>query len=170
MSNSLSKHKLTLYYVGLPVAVVAIISLVIMMAWPVKRQVVNQVTSACPETTLTDQVAAADVIATGTVFMVVPEAGHALVIIDPLRVYRGQIIGADIRILAADVANLESSPDSNQLNFASGQSPYLLFLKASPNGQYTNSHCFGSRLLGQGLTTAEQQLLGEGTPFVPVAK
>jgi hypothetical protein len=61
----------------------------------------------------------------------------------------------------ADVnANKINSPID--LHFNSDQPLYLLFLKNRSDGNFTTRRCFGSRFLGAGLTTPEQNLLGHG--------
>ena len=119
----------------------------------------------CPATTLAERINEADIIVTGSVFAVLPDPVGAMVIIEPLRVYRGRVTAPSIRIPAHDATADTTKNDTGNLFFASDQPPYLLFLKKGPNGEYLTSRCYGSRLLGDGLTTEEQRILGNGAPF-----
>lgn len=106
-------------------------------------------------------IARADLILTGEVFLVVPaDPGFATVLITPLRVYKGNVSAQGIRIRALADAPI-TGVASDDLHFASGQTPYLLFLQQQPDGVYRTSKCVGSRLLGGELTVEEQEALGQ---------
>lgn len=90
--------------------------------------------------------------------MVPADPGYATVLITPGRVYKGNVLNDGIRIRAkAGVLASEGSQDD--LHFASDQAPYLLFLQQQFDGSYHTNKCLGSRLLGSGLTPAEQLVL-----------
>jgi len=102
----------------------------------------------------------ADLVLTGEVFLVVPAGGeYAHVLITPSRVYKGKTPPAGVRILALADTGTAAGQLPNDLHFASGQSPYLLFLRQGADGIYRTSRCDGSRLLGIGLTDAEAAAL-----------
>jgi hypothetical protein len=123
----------------------------------------------CARQVLPDHIAAADLILSGEVFVVLPDEPNALVYIKPLTVYKGtppaQII---IRATAATataggtggnaIVILPNGTKESELHFASGQPPYLLFLRGSDN-KFITSRCDGSRLLGGGLTAEESAVL-----------
>ena len=116
----------------------------------------------CPAT-LPERVAAADVIVSGSVFMVIPGGSSgAQVIIDPIKVYKGQVDTPTVIINARDDAGVTTlATDSHQnIHFQSGQPPYLLFLLQEADGTFLTSQCAGTRFLETGLTSEEQQLLG----------
>lgn len=50
---------------------------------------------------------------------------------------------------------------SKTVPIASGQPPYLLFLKQRTDGKCNTSRCDGSRILGDGLTTEERGVLNK---------
>lgn len=110
----------------------------------------------------------ADLIITGEVFAVVPEeTTGATVLITPLRVYHGVLPerGVDIASRVGTPSTSDGSPKDNsmgELHFASGQPPYLLYLREGDDGRYRTSACDGSRSIPGGLTAQEQALLGEG--------
>jgi hypothetical protein len=145
------------------VAAMVIIAVAIALLWPNKKTGIT--TTQCPGQTLAQQAAAADVIMTGSVFMVLPDQDHALVIIDPIRIYKGQIDRPTIKIPAQADTAISSEQTTDILHFASGQPPYLLFLKHGSGQQYITARCFGTRELGSGLTAEERQILGSGKQF-----
>lgn len=124
----------------------------------------------CPAKTLAEQMGIADLILTGEVFVVLPDDTDALVYIKPLTVYKGSppiplIIraNADEGVPAGgsgqrQILVLPDGSRQNELHFASGQPPYLLFLRKSDN-KFLTSRCDGSRVLGSGLSTQEQENL-----------
>lgn len=123
-----------------------------------KNSVVNTV--ACPENT-EKKFAQADVVMTGSVFMVVPDQQLARVIITPEKVYKGVLNQATVSVMARDEdpVQLDLAGAIPTLHFQTGQPPYLLFLHDRDDGTYTTSVCEGSRLLGVGLTDEERRAL-----------
>jgi hypothetical protein len=119
------------------------------------------VEAQCDTVSVAQQYAAADLVLTGEVFLVVPDGvENAKVLITPSRLYKGKVPAIGIAIAAKAGANKVESDVAGELHFASGQPPYLLFLKTGENGVYTTSRCMGSRLLGEGLTSEERKAFG----------
>jgi hypothetical protein len=116
----------------------------------------------CP-TTLSERVAAADVIVSGSVFVVIPGGSYgAQVIIDPLTFYKGRVDTPTLIVNARDDAGVTTftSDDREHLRFQSGQPPYLLYLYRQADGTFNTRDCDGTRFLATGLTAEEQQLSG----------
>ncbi|GEM_PF-2345822 len=124
----------------------------------------------CSIQTTAEQAAAADLILTGEVFVVLPDEPDALVYMKPLTVYKGLppmplIIRANAgeNVPAGEsgrrqIIVLPDGSRQNELHFASEQPPYLLFLRKSDN-KFLTSRCDGSRVLGSGLNEGEQSVL-----------
>lgn len=108
------------------------------------------------------KIAGADLIVTGNVFAVIPGPTGADVLINVDQVYKGTVPerGITIAALDAEKMNEERSIDGTDLHFASGQPPYLLYLHEREDDRYHTSRCDGSRFLGEGLSSEEQQFLG----------
>ncbi len=121
---------------------------------------------SCATADIQDQLTAADLVLTGSVFAVLPAATGADVIIAPDRLYRGRLTTPSPRIAAlADQTGADTKKyTEGELHFASGQGRYLLFLHARSDGRYDTRACFGSRLLTKGLSPEETSALGAGTP------
>lgn len=129
----------------------------------------------CPNQTESARIAAADLIVTGTVSVVLPEGSDALVYIKPQTIYKGDILTPFIiRAQTIDgvatggsakqqIVVLPDGTKDSELHFASEQPPYLLYLRKSGN-KFLTSRCDGSRFLGTGLTAEEQASLT--TPIV----
>jgi hypothetical protein len=119
----------------------------------------------CGITSSEVQVAAADLIVTGKVFAVIPADEMADVLIEPIHLYQGSRPDQGIIIAAQPLVengNNARTAQINELHFASGQSPYLLYLIERSDGRYNTSRCDGSRLFGAGLSDEEQLILGDG--------
>ncbi len=116
----------------------------------------------CQKQTLEQRVAAADLIVTATVFAVIPSNGTANVLFTPQRVFKGQVPPTGITVAARTASATTAADDTGDLHFTSADPPYLLFLKQRDGNAFTTSACFGSRTLGDGLKSEEQQLLGAG--------
>ncbi len=140
----------------------AIITAVLAATFAVDRkQPALEQAVACTPLTLSESVARADLILTGSVFLVVPEgATYANVLITPQDFYKGTLPPRGVRIRA--LPTVEGAKNNvNDLHFASNQPPYLLFLQQDADGVYRTSRCLGSRLLGNGLTPLEQVAFGK---------
>jgi hypothetical protein len=112
---------------------------------------------SCPERTVAEQAARADLIMTGEVTGVLPGEPYGRVMIRPIHVYKGQP-GAPTFILARPKTDLTVSSNPGDLHFQSDQPPYLLFLRQISGG-FLTSRCDGSRFLGDGLTSDEKTVL-----------
>jgi hypothetical protein len=124
----------------------------------------------CPSKTAAERVGQADLILEARVEMVVPGETYAEVYLRPGTIYKGEAL-RPLRILAkpTDQPSVSATQGfsqvrlegqvQNELSFASGSQPYLLFLQRTPDG-YTTSRCEGSRLLGSGLTESERAIVG----------
>lgn len=116
----------------------------------------------CPVRSPDEQTARADLVIIGRVFAVLPgpTGGDVLITVD--RALKGNAPLVGVTIAALDVAQPKERPGqlAGELHFASEQPPYLLFLRARSDGRYNTSRCDGSRFLGRGLTTEENQALG----------
>lgn len=123
---------------------------------------------ACIVRSISEYAENADLIITGEVFAVIPEeTTGATVLITPSRVFRGVL-----PVRGVDIASRVGTPSTSggrpvdgrvdELHFASGQPPYLLYLRESDDGRYRTSACDGSRSMPEGLTAQEQAILGKG--------
>lgn len=142
---------------GVPILIVslgmgALFALPVLMA---SIQVSEPAPSCRP--VLTTNIKKADVIVNGRVEAVLQSGKTADVWIEPVVWYKGKSTVNYLHIQATIASG--SSATSGDLHFASDQPNYLLFLRAIGNGRYRTSKCYGSRLLGDGLTTAEAQAL-----------
>lgn len=136
---------------------------VLLGVWLRSERKSSETVVQCDVTSAAQQYAAADLVLTGEVFLVVPDGTeNAKVLITPLRLYKGDVPAAGVAITAKAESGGTESNVTGELHFASGQPPYLLYLTQQANGLYTTSRCMGSRLLGEGLTNEEQQVLGIG--------
>jgi hypothetical protein len=137
----------------------AVATAIITASLVVQQQRVSALPTPCTPDTLASNISRADLILTGSVFLVVPDGlTYAYVLITPQRVYKGVLPPQGIRIRA--LATTEGSGITlDDLHFTSQQPPYLLFLQQQTDGTYRTSKCVGSRLLGGGLTPAEQLVL-----------
>lgn len=117
--------------------------------------------AACPPADLQSQLTAADVVATGTVYSLVPlDEGGYEAYLDPVTIYKGADLVSDSLIV--------SVPDNaaERVQFVEGDAAYLLFLRMQDDGTFAADACAGSRELGSGLTDAEKPVLGSGTDFL----
>lgn len=105
---------------------------------------------------LTKNVKAADRILIGRVEAVLSGTPYLDVWIEPITWYHGKTTDKYLRLLARAATPTGAS---SSLHFASDQSPYLFFLRSAPGGKYRTSRCWGTRLLGSGLTSNEQAVL-----------
>lgn len=143
-----------------------ILAIILVVGFMVASRLTTPITQTltqnnCP-TTLSEQVAAADVIVSGSVFMVIPGGSiGAQVIIDPLTFYKGNVDTPTLIINARDDAGVTKFTTDGQqdLRFQSGQPPYLLFLYQQSDGTFNTRECDGTRFLDTGLTSEERQLL-----------
>ncbi|MEK7570189.1 MAG: hypothetical protein AAB515_01975 [Patescibacteria group bacterium] len=146
--------RLFVFTIGAIITAILAATLVIDRKQPATEQSVN-----CTPLSLAESVAHADLILTGKVFLVVPaEPGYANVLITPQHFYKGTLPALGVRIRALATTEGENIP-ADDLHFASSKPPYLLFLQQQVDGTYRTSKCVGSRLLGSGLTAAEQLVL-----------
>lgn len=99
----------------------------------------------------------ASMVFTGTVEGVLDDAATADVWMAPITWYKGKQDVPFVRF-TADIATSSTKGASTGV-LTSGQTTYLLFLRKSAGGAYRTSPCFGTRVLGSGLTTAEKKLL-----------
>lgn len=117
--------------------------------------------TACPPADVQAQFTAADAVATGTVYSLVPlEEGGREAYLDPVTIYKGADLVSDSLIV--------SVPDNaaEHVQFVEGDAAYLLFLRLQDDGTFAADACAGSRELGSGLTDAEKAVLGSGTDFL----
>ncbi|MFC1662978.1 hypothetical protein ACFL04_02290 [Patescibacteria group bacterium] len=122
----------------------------------------------CPDRTVDENILDADIIVIGSVFAVIPGQTGADVLITPTLLYKGAIPDNGIIIAASPAEGSEEQlmlEVKDDLHFASGQPPYLLFLRARQDDLFNTSKCYGSRALGEGLNEEEEILLGDGTPI-----
>lgn len=105
-----------------------------------------------------DNVKKADRILIGRVEGVLGSDRVADVWIEPQTWYKGKSSKKFLRIQAVATRPGRAKVDDD-LSFASDRPAYLLFLRQVSGGQYRTSRCYGSRVLGAGLTTAEAQVL-----------
>ena len=138
---------------GIPVLIVGL-GMGILFALPVLMASikVDQPTKTC-RPVLATNVKKADAILIGQVEVVLQDGDKADVWITPTTWYKGKVSTQYLRLIAAIATNTGKKVG---LNFASGPTQYLLFLHHVPDGRYQTSVCAGSRLLGAGLTEAEQ--------------
>lgn len=135
----------------------------------VKVQLTTPTVKVCPTMSLSEKVAAADVVLEATVEMVVPGETLAEVFLQTNHLYKGTLERPQ-RVFANPTNPIIPSTNQHyrqveidglrfdEISFATGQAPYLLFLRATEGG-YLTSRCDGSRLLGDGLTKAEKAAL-----------
>jgi hypothetical protein len=117
----------------------------------------------CSSLILVDHFVQADLVITGTAFLVLPSgAESAKVLISPTSLYKGNIPAGGIEITAKQDTAVLGSETFGELHFVSGQPPYLLFLQQRADGLFNTSRCMGSRSLGTGLTPEEKIVLGAG--------
>jgi len=112
--------------------------------------------SICPASAL-EKFSQADLVLSGTVFMVVPDQELARVIITPEKIYKGTLTQPTVAILAREEEPVTAvTPGAiPTLHFQTGQLPYLLYLDDRHDGTYSTSICNGTRLLGSGLSDEE---------------
>lgn len=114
----------------------------------------------CPDRTLAENVAAADLILTGEVAAVLFQKTLADVWIKPRERFKGTPPSTGLRIMANPVEDAQGTVEGmGDLHFTSDDPPYLLFLKQRADGRFSTSACYGSRLLGDGLTPEEKTVL-----------
>lgn len=114
--------------------------------------------AACSPADVQSQFAAADVVATGTIYSLVTlDEGGSEAYLDPLTIYKGTDLVVDSLIVTV--------PDNaaDRVDFVEGDAPYLLLLQSQDDGTFSTDVCSGTRLLGAGLTDAEKTVLGAGT-------
>lgn len=153
---------------ALAVLFVLIVVALAITLWPKDQTEPKYLGKNCDQLTLQEKVSLADLIVTGQVFIVIPSSFGAEVIIEPTRLYKGALTPQGIRIVADPAAPdgmKSSNGQTSELQFASTQPPYLLFLTARSDGRYDTRACLGSRLFGEGLTDQERQLIGVGEPI-----
>lgn len=139
----------------------AIVTVVITASMAIQQRSVATPSTSCVPLALAESIARADLILAGEVFLVVPaDPGYVTVLITSKNVYKGQVPTRGVRILALADAGT-TGVVSDDLHFSSNQPPYLLFLQQQTDGVYRTSKCVGSRILGDGLTAAEQEMLGQ---------
>lgn len=145
-------------FLGIPILFVAL-GLGAIMSLPVLMASIDLRGSASKcSIDLQRNTAKADRILTGRVEAVLTSAHLADVWIEPLTWYKGQTADRFLRIQAQPTKIRKGT--TGDLHFASGQPPYLLFLRKTSGVQYRTSRCYGSRLLGAGLTAAETAAFG----------
>jgi len=110
---------------------------------------------------LSTNIKKADRILIGRVEAVLPSTPYLDVWIEPVTWYKGKSADAYVRLLARDVPTTASAGSATDLHFASGQAPYLFFLRSVTGGKYRTSRCWGTRALGSGLTSQERAVLTE---------
>lgn len=119
----------------------------------------------CGEITSYEAFTYADLIVTGDVFAIVPGDQYAQILFTPDWVYKGMIPDTGIQIASTAVDDTVKYPRGDvapDLHFTSSDPPYLLYLRRRDDGTFSTSRCYGSRLLGAGLTADERVTLGDG--------
>jgi hypothetical protein len=118
---------------------------------------------SCQPDSLSEQVAAADLIIVGQVLVVFPSrtTGLAEVYVHPTEVYKGTTKNNTVILMAQAATDIPRSSKqlATDLHFTSDDPSYLLFLKKRHDGRFNTSTCYGSRVLGEGLTEEEKTLL-----------
>ncbi|MBI2984428.1 MAG: hypothetical protein HYY50_02290 [Candidatus Kerfeldbacteria bacterium] len=148
------------------IAIIALIGLVGMW-WLAGRRATPTASrptmiTACHPWTPAEAIRQADLIMTGQVFIVLPSRLGAEIVIEPGRVFHGQLPEGAVRVVAKPVTKMVMSPDGSEpeLHFTSDQPPYLLVLRRRTDGLYETRSCWGSRLLGPGLRPEEEAAWG----------
>lgn len=126
---------------------------------PPEKHTTNQVAQKCPNQTVSQHYADADIVMTGSVTGVLPAGKMADVWVTPSQVFKGEVTTPNLKIVAHPVTPGTKVAVTDELNFRSDDPPYLLFLQARSDGRYETSRCAGSRLFGEGLTLEEQAVL-----------
>lgn len=98
-----------------------------------------------------------------TVFVVTEKNERAEVVLTIENVYAGTISEPTITVYAR-IADEKEEGRGSDLHFASGQPPYLLFLRKAADGEWQTSRCYGSRMLKGELTEEERGVLEETSP------
>lgn len=103
-----------------------------------------------------------DLILTGSVFAIVPNKnGSADILITPDKIYKGTVPTTGVVLAAQPAVAGGAVTLSRDLHFTSNDPPYFLVLSSRTDGRYDTSTCDGSRLLGDGLTAEELDVLGQ---------
>ncbi len=103
----------------------------------------------CGREPIREYVQKATAVVKATVFAVTEKNDRANVTLTIENVYAGTVSEPTITI-PATIAGAEQQ--SSDLHFASGQPPYLLFLRKTAGGEWRTSRCYGSRMLKGKLT------------------
>ena len=159
------RHALTPLTVIVPAFVLGVFAVVFILTSVSKPNASFPKTIVCGILTARQSASYADLVVTGTVFAVVPGEEYAQILFTPDRVYKGTIPDQGIRIASVAVDGNVKRPrgdDAPDLHFTSEDPPYLLFLRKREDGAFLTSRCYGSRILGSGLTDDERSALGDG--------
>jgi hypothetical protein len=123
----------------------------------------NQDNFECKSLPAAEKIQQADLIVSGKVFLVLADGPeNAKVLFTADKIYKGQMPEGGIEIFAKQSTAIKNPSTNCELHFASNNQEYLLYLKKGEDGLFTTSKCFGSRLLGNGLSSEEFSILGEG--------
>lgn len=115
------------------------------------------VASFCGREPVRDYVQKSAAVVKATVFAVTENKNLANVVFTVEKVYAGTVSAPTVAV-PAKIGN-EGQGSTNDLHFASGQPPYLLFLRKTANGEWRTSRCYGSRMLKGELTDEERSVL-----------